>query len=211
MADRGAGELASGIAQVVPSLPLECARDLRRLLARSLTTPSPSELREARLGLLIDLVAESQGTVPGVADYEQARRQREEEGETWPSHTTLIRAYQGHWLGAVKAAMRVAEERLPRHVSESGHHHTYHNRYTREDVVGAVADCWRDLGLDVDGPGPYFNEYREWVKLSRTQARLTGQPDPRRPAREAVLKACGTWERALAGARRVLKGPSQRA
>jgi hypothetical protein len=66
----GASEVAWTLAALIPELSYQTCSDLRRLLARSVTVITPSERREARLGLLVDLVTERVGEVPSVADYE---------------------------------------------------------------------------------------------------------------------------------------------
>jgi hypothetical protein len=79
-ADQSASDVAWALAELVPAIPEPTAVDLKRLLSRSLTNPSPAERREARLGLVIELVSDGQGQVPAVADYEEARQERAARG-----------------------------------------------------------------------------------------------------------------------------------
>jgi hypothetical protein len=197
----GAGDVAWAMAEIAADIPQVSALQLKRLLSHSLTIPSPSELREARLGLLIDLVSDGTGAVPTTEDYERARQQRRRRGEEWPAHSTLIRAWGGHWLAVVRAAMRVAFKGNEGRVSNSGHHHKFSTSYSRNEVATAICDCWLALDLDSEGSGPAFKEYLAWAQLCRRQARLAGKPEPRLPTRESVLKAWGTWNRAVGAAR----------
>jgi hypothetical protein len=183
-----ASELAWGLAKLIPNLPVQAATDLKRLLARTLTLPSPAELRQARLGLLIDLVMECAGEVPSVDDYNRARAARTKNGEVWPSHTSLIRAYGSHWLAAVRAAMKVAFADNQARISSDNHHRAFKERYTREECLDAVRRCAAMLGAR-----PTLMEYSDWVILARRSARAAGQAEPRLPSREVVLQRWGSW------------------
>lgn len=197
--DTGASEVAQAIASFVPALTDKAAEDLKRLLARTLTLPSPAELREARLGLLIDLVTELSGEVPSIELYNQSRAERlSENGQRWPAHTTLIRAYGSHWLAAVKAAMRVAFEGSNHHVSHDNHHHQFKASYERDECIDAVRQCAEAIGCM-----PTLSEYNDWAILMRRGARAAGQPEPRLPSRETVIKVWGSWERLARAASRV--------
>jgi hypothetical protein len=178
---------------LVPALTEKAATDLRRLLARTLTLPTPAELREARLGLLIDLVVELEGEVPSIELYNERRARRADEaGEEWPAHTTLIRAYGSTWLAAVKAAMRVAFEGSNHTVSQDNHHRTFVKPYEREECLAAIRHCAQAIGAT-----PSLMEYNDWTILMRRSHRLAGQREPRLPSRETVLKSWGSWQRLL--------------
>ena len=192
----GASEVAWTLASLVPELPDSTATDLKRLLARSLSSPTSGERRQARLGLLIDLVRQSQGEVPAVVDYEAARQGRARRGETWPTHSTLVRAYGGHWLAAVRAAMRLAFDGLKGRVSDREQRHTHVPSYTADEVVEAILACWHDLGLRPDGPGPSFPEYLEWISIRRTVSRMAGKSPPRLPSRDPIDRLFGSWQTA---------------
>jgi hypothetical protein len=190
-AGTSASEVAQNLAALVPALTEKAATDLRRLLGRTLTLPTPAELREARLGLLIDLVVELEGEVPSIELYNQRRARRADEaGEEWPAHTTLIRAYGSTWLAAVKAAMRVAFEGSKHTVSQDNHHRKFVKPYQREECLSAIRQCAEAIGAT-----PSLMEYNDWTILMRRSHRLAGQADPRLPSRETLLKFWGSWER----------------
>jgi hypothetical protein len=192
----GAGPVALALAALVPTMSVEGATDLKRLLGHSISLPSPAELREARLGLLIDLVENGSGEVPSVEAYEGVRSKRRDEGETWPAATTLIHAYGGHWLAAVRSAMRVAFESRRRVPSDYAHARLRAS-YTREECLAAFVASSEALGSE-----PSMQEYLEWAALTRRLNRLSGRPDPRLPGRKQIMKAWGTYERLLAALRR---------
>jgi hypothetical protein len=177
-------------------MSVEAATDLKRLVGHSISLPSPAELREARLGLLIDLVENGSGEVPSAEVYEAERSKRREDGETWPAASTLIHAYGGHWLAAVRSAMRVAFESIRRVPSNYAHARPAAS-YTRDECLAALIACSDALESE-----PTMQEYLEWATLTRRLSRLNGQSDPRLPGRKQILKAWGTFERLLAALRR---------
>jgi hypothetical protein len=191
-----ASELAQALAALVPAISEKAAQDLKRLLGRTLTMPSPSELREARLGLLIDLVVELQGEVPSIELYNLSRAASlAERDENWPAHTTLIRAYGSTWLAAVKAAMRVAFEGSNHRVSKDNHSRQFKPAYERPEYIDAVRKCAEAIGAT-----PTLLEYTDWTILMRRGARAAGKPEPRLPGREAVLQLWGSWLRLIRAA-----------
>jgi hypothetical protein len=92
-----ATEVAQVLARLAPYLPDQTERDLRALLAHRNATGAPADTRQQRLGLLVEMMATSTGEIPSTAAYGAIREENAKDGEKWPSHTTLIRAY-GHWL-----------------------------------------------------------------------------------------------------------------
>jgi hypothetical protein len=193
---QGASESAQCLAALVPALPEATARNLRILLSQSIALPSGPELRQARLGLLIELVSETTGVLPATERYDHVREQREAEaGEGWPHSTTLIRTY-GHWTAAVAAAMALAHRPSANVKARRAEPHKQ-PPYTRAEVLEGIARCKDGLGF-----WPSAWELREYGRLCRHQARLAGAPDPRIPDRQTVLKHFGSWDHALAAARR---------
>ena len=101
--------------------------------------------------------------------------------------------------------MRLAFEGTQGRAPSSGHHLTTGARaYKREDVVEAVARCWRVIGLDPEGPGPSQAEYLEWVRLARRAGWQSGNPT-RLPDRMAVSRLWAEWDRLREAAREMLQ------
>ena len=196
-----ATEVAWVLAQLVPGLSEATASDLRRLLSHSLTCPTAAERREARLGLLIDIVADGSGGIPGVAEYEAARAERQQQSQSWPSSSTLIQAYGGHWLAAVRSAMRIAFDGTGGKAPSSGHHLRKHpTPFRREEVAEALAQCWRAIGLNPNGAGPSQAEYLDWVDLTKRAARQSRKA-VRLPTQTVVSRLWPNWERLVEKAR----------
>lgn len=190
-----ASELAQVVASWVPALPEATARDLHRLFGHDLAAPSSGAIRYARLGLLIALVSDLTGEMLTCERYEDARADRAERGEAWPAHSTLIRDY-GHWLAAVKAAMRHAGRGSAARVPGSLHHARFRTAYRQSDVEEAIKQC-RD---DLSGQWPGQWEYLEWAPIRRRLARLAGLPEPRLPGLRPLRKLFGDWDNALRAA-----------
>lgn len=180
------------VAAVLPHLSARDAEHLRRLIGDGLASPEPVVLREARLGLLIDLVTERTGEVPSVQAYEDLRVEREERGERWPSHSTLARAYGG-WLGAVRAAMQVDVGRNPWGTPSKRHRVP---AYTRDEALAAVARCRSAMGA-----WPTEQEYVRWRRVERRGARGAGVLEPRLPSAGSLRRLTGTFSEAVRGAR----------
>ena len=191
-----ASEVAQVIASLVPFLPNEAASDLRRLLGHDLSAPTTGELREARLGLLVTLIAQGTGEVPSTAVYDEAREQEATRGYDWPSHSGLIRAY-GHWLKAVRAAMRLYFDGGKARVKASGQNSRWSTAYSQPEILDAIKRC---RGALDNWPTQW--EYEEWARLARMAARAAGLPDPRVPVLGPIRTQFGSWDKALAAARR---------
>jgi hypothetical protein len=111
---------ASEVAQTLATLAADRqalgdgpAAELARLLGHSLAATSAAHRRDARLGLLFEIVGRGSGEVPTEAAYEEVRVARAAAGEDWPTAQALGQAY-GHWLSAVRAAMRPVSRGEPR-------------------------------------------------------------------------------------------------
>lgn len=200
-------EAATLLAELARMLLPEEQAALARLLSHSLASPTRAERREARIGLLTELVSNGTGEVPAVADYETLRQQRAADGERWPAASVLVTAY-GTWLAAVKAAMRLhfggSAARVPRSYQ---HAMTRQAGYTRDQAIDAIRRCRRELG----GEWPSQGEYDEWMRTSRWAARLAGTGDPRIPGEVQIRKLFGSWHRALEIARREHGGEDEAA
>jgi hypothetical protein len=192
--DRGASEVAQALAALAPALPEKTLQDVRRLLAQSIAAPGAGARREARLGLLLRLVATGSAEVPTVETYQRARNDAEARGENWPTHSTLIRAY-GHWLAAVRAAMRLHFEGASARVAASHRHAFRHRNYTRDEILTALDRCRAALE---DWPTQW--EYEEWAFLVRQRAQTAGLADPRLPVLKPIRRYFGTFAAAIEAA-----------
>ena len=182
------------LAEVLEVLPEPWARDLDRLIAQLLHEYSTTDIREIRLGLIVELVLED-GQAPSWDRYDEAREQRAPAGQVWPDRTTLS-AHYGGWVGAVRAAMdlyriggraRIPYSRLPAHEAPPP--------YTREEIERALIKCMLKLGHR-----PVKQEYVEWSSLERRASRETGSGDPRFPDVSVIrrrYRTQGGYDRAL--------------
>lgn len=174
---------AASFVALVPNLPEQTLRDLERLLLADLASPSGAELREAGLGLLIEMVADGSGEVPPTEDYDRLRDERQLTGERWPDSTTLIRAYSNTWTIAVRAAMRLSFEGSAARVAHTHKHGRGRGHdYTREEVLAALV-WFRD---EHNGRWPEATQFYAWGEQLRRAARKGGHPDPRIPTRPVV-------------------------
>lgn len=190
-----ATEAAQVLAQMVAdraAFPEAAVRDLARLLGHGLAVHSVARERSTRLGLLVDLVSSVSGEFIDTATYEAAREQRSKAGEEWPAASTLSRAY-GHWLAAVRAAMRFWFDGGQARVASSHRHACRHAGYRPREIAAALRRCRDELGA-----WPTEWEYEEWRRVCRELSRRAGLPEPRLPSMPVVRKACGSFEAGLA-------------
>lgn len=196
-----ATEAAQLIAQIVPRLPAQSAYDLKRLVELDIALPSRAAIREARLGLLIELIAlprDHEG-LPSEADYEKLRLMRGVLGERWPSARTLRDAY-GHWLKATQAAVNqlrgynATGGRIK--VPASNDHGGRHAPYTRQDVLDALR-----LTKQTIGSWPTEWEYELFARAARKAAKEAGNPAPRLPGLKQIRTQFGNFPRAVQAAR----------
>lgn len=197
-------ERAEAYEVVCASMPDEEALQLLLLLGFRLKAKTNARLREARLGLLVEMLDEN-AYVPKSSEYDREVERRASMGQEWPDHRELGRAY-GTWLGAVVAAARhyfavggargvphtYAYARLPRPA------------FTPPMVIDAITRC-----RDALGPWPSIydwpteQDYFAWAKIQRRLAwSITdddGIPvrDPLLPDRQAFFKQYPTYERAV--------------
>lgn len=192
-------DYAEGLAEDVRHWPDRAARDLYDLLGHGLSAQTAAERREARLGLLIDLVADvaaDGGTEPPRrSDYDDARACRTADGEDWPSSTALSDAYLG-WSRAVAAALEVFDGD-GRGISTDKTHSTKHRQsYTRAEITKAIINCREAIG---DWPSQW--EMALWAQAQRRLARMSNrQTTVLLPGLKQIRKKFGTWDRALARA-----------
>jgi hypothetical protein len=188
---RATDATAQTIIALVPHLPEPTRSQLRRMLANSIAAPTPAELREARLGLLSELIA--QGHADTNSDsYEEVRAARAAGGELWPSRSQLTRAY-GTWLHALDAATTLASEPLGAGAPSDRGRNRVSRRYTRNDLIVAIQRC--RLALD---EWPTASTYGHWRRVALRAARQHGAANAAIPSTPVVTKRFGTWTRALA-------------
>lgn len=197
----GPSEVAIALGRLVEAISLDCARDLERLLAYEIGLPKSSELRQARLGVLVELVADGSGEIPGTAAYKRSlaaiRREGEaSHGDAGASVASLINAY-GSWHSAVRAAMRLAAEgegsRVGSSQRESRRHHA---SYDRDEALGALRKFRADFGR-----WPRHGEWVDWTTHCRRIARDGGNADPRQPSAKTLKRLFGSFADAVQAAK----------
>jgi hypothetical protein len=194
---KDASELAQGLAQILRSFPRQAIEDLERLLAHNLGAPTSAELREARLGLLAEMISTADGEIPRARDYDDLRGRRlETTGERWPSASTLVESY-GSFLAAVKAAMRLHHDGSGARVPHTHRHARAYERYRRDEVIAALR-----LFYEQHGSWPRSElEFLTWGETVRRARRYGGHSDPRIPTARPIRKLFGGFQRALKVAR----------
>jgi hypothetical protein len=193
-----ASEFGQILAALVPKLPEATALALKRLVGHHLATPSAALRRQARLGLLIEMVAS--GVLPDTEEYMAEREVRRERGEEWPTYSVLINAY-GHWLAAQDAAIKLVEIGSRARVASSHHHAVFRRDTLWPEVPEAILLCRTRLD---DWPTEW--EYYEWANLTRRAARAAGKPEPQLPTAKPVNNLFGNYAEALATAKRFATG-----
>lgn len=183
------------IAALIPVLPEPTGLALYRGLRNMMALGEPAEVREERLGLLIEILDFS-GEVPRGEVYDAERMRRARRGEIWPERTTLIKSYGNDWHAVVRAAMRHLHAApgpvLPRGFQPLEHY----GPYDREEVLAAIARCRQELGDWVPGDWPTWPEYHAWMRLRCEVARVGGSRRPRIPSRPTIKRWCGSYARA---------------
>lgn len=193
VADRAAGELAQGLGSILHAFPREAIEDLERLLSNELGAPTAAQLREARLGLLIELISTGDGEIPSTRAYNDLRRHRSEtKGEHWPAASSLVESY-GSFGAAVRAAMRLHHDGSAARVPHTHRHARSYRCYSRNEVVAALKKF-----RDQHGSWPRSElEYLTWGETVRRARRNGGHPDPRIPTARPIRKLFGNFPRAL--------------
>lgn len=193
-------EYAEGLAGDARHWPENDARDLMELLAHSLSAQTAVERREARLGLLIDLVADAAAKCstrpPRRQDYDEARAERAQNGEHWPSSSALCDSYLG-WSRAITAAIVVFEGNARGVSTDKSHASKHRQTYTRPEITRSIINC-----REATGDWPTQWEMAIWAQAQRRLARLSNrQTTELLPGLKQIRKKFGTWDRALARAR----------
>lgn len=188
---RGAvSEAAQMIAEVATDMPEKTRAELARLLGHSVAMPSAQELREMRLGLLVEMVSET-GELPTAENYDQLRELRNEQGAEWPRSTGLASHY-GTWASALRAATDIAFGETLRRARARTPKPWAPRPYSREEIVEALDRSSMKVGQVI---GQW--EYVELRRVERLLAARNGTDDPRFPELQVIHKHFGGWERAI--------------
>lgn len=193
--------LARGLGFLAPALPEVVCRQLLRLLSHSIAAPTPQLLRDARLGLLVQMLRERGGELVGADQYDAERRSELKRGRKWPTASTIGRAF-GDWRSAVLCAMHLAFLGLGAHRAGSLHHAGWRPPYTQAEVIEVLIACRDAFNVWLLG-----TEYYELRTLRRRAARAAGLPEPRMPSREPIDRLFGNYSRAVDAARRAYGDP----
>jgi hypothetical protein len=184
------------VRNIIPGMGETTLRELRSLVAYSLAAPSSSELREQRLGLLVEMVAAAPAHIPLSDEYDTQRHERLAAGQTWPSRSQLSRAY-GSWLRAVAAAIELEQPQRTAPAPSYQARPVAGHPYTREDAVRAIARCCEEIGH-----WPNQSDYLQWRRILRHMGRLYGPGEPRLPDPKALRRLYGNWLHASEAAQR---------
>jgi len=188
---RSVGDACQMLAAIATDLPATTRSELVRLLGHSVAMPTTQELREMRLGLLVELVA-STGELPTAESYDNARATRNTDGGDWPRSTGLA-AHYGTWTAALRAATDVAFAETPGRIRASTPRPWPLRSYTRTEIVEALERSSRKVGQTI---GQW--EYVELRRVERQLAVRTGGDDPRLPTLQVIHKHFGSWDAAIA-------------
>lgn len=182
---------AEGIADDIPVWEEDAARDLAQLLINHDGLPSPSRAREAKLGLLVEMVMSSSDPAITIAAYSVRRAGEAESGRAWPSGASLCEIY-GSWIRALQLAASIARGER-RGISKNVEHLRKRSLdYTRADLIGAIRRCKETLGY-----WPRYSDYTRWSQYVRDQERTTGGDRNWVPSIRPILTHFGSWKRAL--------------
>jgi hypothetical protein len=184
------GEAVRVIRDILPGVHERALRELRALIAYSLAAPSSAELREQRLGLLVQMVARAPARIPRGEEYEVERAERATFGEEWPSRIQLARAY-GSWLFAVSAAMELDRPQAQTPPPSYRARPAAGSPYIRRDALLAITRCKGEIGA-----WPTQSDYLQWRRILRRTGRLHGPGEPRLPDAKALRRLYGSWSRA---------------
>lgn len=171
-------------------LPQGPAFELFEAVSHILAAPSPVQLREGNLGLVIDMIRAGTGEFVKYEDYDALRKERQDHlGEEWPSSTTLCDIYFG-WLYVVRAAMEIYLGRG--NVHRRPRLGVFENQsYTRAEIDNAIKQCRNEIGF-----WPSEWEYSDWSYLTR-QIGWDRNNTPRIPGVDQIRRKCGSFDEAV--------------
>lgn len=177
------------VAEIAGQLPVKTRDELTRLLGHSVAMPSRQELREMRLGLLVELVGE--GEIPYTYAYDEIRAERNAQGASWSHSTGLIKHF-GNWPTACRGAVDLAFAVTQTRAHAASPHPWPRVTYTRDEIARALSRASRKVGQEI---GQW-----EYVELRRVERRLAanqGMPDPRLPDIRTIANCFGNWNEAI--------------
>ena len=177
------------LAATASALPEQTRHELARLLSHSVAMPTEQELREMRLGLLVEMVKD--GTLPRTKDYDELRNARRKAGADWPGSTGLILHY-GTWAATSRAAVDLAFHETTNRARARTPHMWPIVPYTRKEIVEALELASEKVGQPI---GQW--EYVELRRVERQLAWRNGSPDPRYPELGVIRKHFGGWDAAI--------------
>lgn len=178
------------LAAIAADLPARSREELARLLGHSVAMPSNQELREMRLGLLVETITR-QGEIPTSTHYDNERERRLANGEDWPRSTGLA-AHYGTWTAATRAATDLAYAITPGRIRAATPRPWPLKPYTRTEIREALERASRKVGQVI---GQW--EYAELRRVERQLAARLGHDDPRLPTLQVIHKHFGSWEGAI--------------
>lgn len=185
----GVTEVGEFLAAIATAFPAKTRIELIRLLSHSVAAPTPQEVRQARLGLLAEMV--KTGWIPGVNDYEAERRNRANMSEEWPGSSSLF-DYYGTWASVVEAAFDVAFSITPKRSGARERQAWPNVIYSRPDVLEALERCSEKVGQTITQW-----QYMELRRVERKLAIELGRPDPRLPQLNVIKRNFGGWDQAI--------------
>lgn len=187
---------AVGLADDTKAWDQQAVLDLAQLLINFDGLPSPVRAREARLGLLVELITREPASSITAERYREAVREEKAAGRVWPSPDRLAVEY-GSWIKALELAGSLARN------ERRGISHSHRNRghqecpYSRADLIGAVIQCMRAVGY-----WPSGSDYSRWANSVRREDRAKGGDGKSVPCGRTIVNHVGSWERVLQLARK---------
>lgn len=191
---------ALALARDIAYWPEDAAKQLGLMLANLEAIPTSQAIRDARLGLLIDIVLDPACEEVTMDDYDARRCVEKLRGREWPDSETLRRAYNDSW-GSACAMARSVSEGSAYGVSIDGDHWRRRSAsFSPADVHDALIRC-----RDALRRWPRPTEFEEWGRFERArQKKNPSRQAYRIPRASKVRKVCGSWERGIDQAKQVL-------
>jgi hypothetical protein len=193
-------EIALAFARRARSIPEIPARHLKALLEADLARDRSAPALDRNIGRVASLLEDTGELITG-DEYDDARREAKQRGESWPSRQQLCRAY-GPWWRVVLTAARWLRKGPRTRVTRSNAYRTVHvPAYEAVEVLDAVIACARFIEA---WPSQWI--YLEWAAARRAAARANPNVAiPRLPTAKAIRRHYRDWSRLHADARERLR------